>query len=69
MHDENKVSMIRDALEKFASGSLDLDPKDCEHFEGRVKIAIDNAGVVVYYDLQDNDMVMISGNIIHKRVA
>ena len=64
-----KVAIIKVALNSFAKGEEDLDPKDCEHFENRRKIAIGNADVVVYYDIDNNDMVMIGGCNMEERVA
>ena len=64
--DDNKVSIIKESLNDFAKGRLDLDPRDCQHYEGRVKVLID---AVVYYDLKGNDMMMIGGSLMHKRVA
>ena len=67
--DKEKQSMIKKLLNSFAKGELDFDPRDCEHFESRVKIAISPANVVVYYDREGNDMIMIGGSKIHERAA
>lgn len=67
--DPNKVSIIKESLNDFAKGELDLDPRDCQHYEGRVKILIADADVVVYYDLKGDDMMMIGGSPMHERVA
>lgn len=70
MHDVRRAFSIKDALEEFADGKLDLDAKDCEHFEDREKVAIGGtASVVVYYDLTGDTMQMIGGMVIHPRVA
>ena len=67
--DDNKVSIIKESLNDFAKGRLDLDPKDCQHYKERIKVLIDAADVVVYYDLKDNDMIMIGGSPMKKRAA
>ena len=36
--DPDKVSIIRKSLNKFAKGELDLDPKNCQHYDGRVNL-------------------------------
>ena len=67
--DDDKVSIIKDSLNDFAKGKLDLNPRNCHHYDGRVKILIDAANVVVYYDQKSDDMVMIGGSPMQKRVA
>ncbi len=64
-----KTDTIVKVLNSFAKSEIDLDPRDCEHFDGRHKIVIDDAGVVVYYDLKGKDMTMISGCKIQPRAA
>ena len=69
LQDVARVSVIRNALNEFAKGELDLDPRECAHIENRTKVAIGDANVVVYYDLKDNTMIVINGSVIHQRAA
>ena len=69
LNDEKRVAIINEAISDFAAGKLDLDPKDCVHYDNRVKIAITNANVVVYFDMIDKVMCFIGGDIIHPRAA
>ena len=67
--DTDRRTTIEREITMFASGEADLDPKDCEHIEDRVKIGILNANVVVYFDDKGIDLEFISGMEMSLRVS
>lgn len=69
LHDETRAQTIKKAIEDFADGFKKLDVIDCKHFENREKIGILDGNVVVYYDIKDNDWILIGGLPWFPRVA
>ena len=69
LQDEMRVKTIENAIIDFVEGKLDLDPKACVHIENRTKVAIPDANVVVYFDVKDDTMTMISGKVMYDRAA
>lgn len=67
--DNTRVEVITTALNDFAKGEKDFDPRSCERFENRNKVLLHDANVVVYYDVKGDTMVMINGCEVQPRAA
>ena len=66
---KQRADMVMDAMNRFAKGELELDPKTCEHFRNRDKVLLHDANVVVYYDIRETRLELIGGSENETRVA
>ena len=69
LRNEAKVNIIRQALIDLSEGKVELDQRECDHFENRTKVAIPEADVVVFFDTEGDTMTMINGCTYYHRVA
>ena len=69
LNNEQRAETIKQEIEKFADGIINLDVKECKFFENRDKVGILNANVIVFYDIKGNDWILISGLPGETRVA
>ena len=64
-----RADVVTNTLNDFAKGALELDPRTCEHFQGRNKVLLHDANVVVYYDVSDDTLTLINGSEVQPRAA
>lgn len=71
LNDNGRVNIIETTLNDYAKGAVELDRRNCDHYENRDKAIICDANVVVYFDIKkdENLLVMIDGSEIEPRVA
>ena len=63
------MKIIEDEIREFTYGNADLDPKDCTHVQNRIKIAILNVNVIVYFGGKKDQLEFVSGMEFMLRVS
>lgn len=69
LNDQKRADIIRSELNRYAKKEIELDIKECEHFENRNKTVICDAGVIVFFDVVGNKLIIINGSEMPPRAS